>query len=500
MRIAIGMIAHETNTFCAGLTGVPAFEARGWRVGDEIIHAHRGVRDDLGGMLAAAERLGVEIVPTFATTTEPSGTIARGAYERMRDALLAGLRAALPVDAVCLALHGAGVAEGIDDLEGELLREAREVIGPELPLFVTLDLHGNLTPEMAALATGLLGCHLYPHTDSYERGVEAVELAARTVAGEINPVTEIVMLPMMIPPYTTSLSPARDINEMCWGWEAAPGLLDVAFFHGFPHTDIPGVACSVVAVADGDRDRAREAATAVARRVWELRGDFLAELPGPEEAIRQALAATRRPVIIAEVSDNSGGGAPADGTHLLRAMLDAGLSETVFGFIYDPPVAAQAHAAGVGATIDISLGGKTDIAAGAANRPLHGAPIAARAYVKCLTDGRFTLQTPMGRGARVDLGKMARLVIGEVDVIVGSDRTQTLDPELFLLHGVDVTRYRIVALKSQQHFRAGFEDIAGTIIRADPPGATSSNLHAMPYARLRRPIWPLDAATTFDAT
>ena len=490
MRIAIGMLAHETNTFCAGLTDVEHFQAREWRTGADILREHRGVRNDLGGMIEAGERLGVELIPTFSAATEPSGTIARAAYERMRDELLAGLRAAGTLDAICLALHGAGVAEGADDLEGDLLREVRALVGADVPIFVTLDLHGNLTQTMVEHATALLGCHLYPHTDSYERGVEAVELAVRTIQGEISPVTELVTLPMMIPPSTTNLGPAKAINELCWEWEAGPGILDVAFFHGFPHTDIPNMTVTVVAVADGDRAQARRAAEAVASRIWELRDDFVVDLPAPSEAIQQALHAPERPVIIAEVSDNSGGGAPADGTHLLRAMLDARLTDAVFGFICDPAVAAQAHAAGVGATIEVALGGKTDPA-------LHGAPVETRAYVKCLTDGQFILQTPMGQGSRINLGPMARLVIGDVDVIVGSERTQTLDPELFLLHGVDVTRYKIVALKSQQHFRAGFDPVAGKIIRTDPPGSTTSNLAALPYARIQRPIWPLDEAATY---
>jgi microcystin degradation protein MlrC len=484
MRIAIGQVSHETNTFCQGLTTIDDFKRREWRHGSDIIAAHRGVRDDLGGMLDAAERLGVEVIPTFAATTEPSGTIARDAYVAMRDELLAGIRAAGTLDAVCLALHGAGVAEGIDDLEGELLGAVRAAVGPDLPVVVTLDLHGNITPEMAERATALLGCHLYPHTDSYERGVEAVELAVKAARGEVRPVTHVTVLPMMIPPSTTNLSPARDINELCWEWEAAPGIIDVAFFHGFPHTDVSPLAVSVVAVADGDRERAKSAADAVARRIWERRDEFLADLPQPPEAIAQALNLDGQPIVIAEVSDNSGGGSPADGTHLLRAMLDADLSAACFGFIYDPETAAQAHAAGVGATINPRLGGKTD--------QLHGEPIEKQAYVKCLTDGRFTLQTPMGRGARVDYGPMARLVIGGVDVLVGSERSQTLDAEVFVLHGIDVTRYKIVALKSQQHFRAGFEGLATHIIRTDPPGATSSDLSSFRFERLRRPIWPLD--------
>lgn len=487
MRIAIGEFAHETNTFRAGMTPVEAFRSRHWVEGEAIFATHRGVRDSLGGMIDAAGRLGIELAPTLATSTEPSATIAREAYEEIRDTLIAGIMAAGEIDALCLALHGAGVAEGIDDLEGTLLGEIRQIVGSDLPIVVTLDLHGNQTPEMVQHADVLLNCHLYPHTDMYERGVEAVELAKAIVDGELRPVMHMVTLPMTIPPSTTMLSPAKDINELCWEWESGPGVVDVSFVHGFPHTDIPGIAVTVVATTNDDLALAERAANAVADTIWERRGEFLVELPGAEEAVRQALASDTEPVIVAEVSDNPGGGSPGDGTHLLHALLDANPERACFGFIFDPETARQAHEVGVGATIDIRLGAKTD--------DLHGTPVETRAYVKCLTDGRFVYSTPMGAGAQVDLGPMARLVIGNVDVLVSSIRTQTLDAEVFLLHGIDVTRYKVVAIKSQQHFRAGFEPLAGDIIRCDTPGATSSNLSTMPFERIKRPIWPLDDVT-----
>jgi microcystin degradation protein MlrC len=445
-------------------------------------------------MIAAGDRLGIEIVPTFAASAEPSATIARDAYATMRDELIAALSATSAVDAICLSLHGAGSAEGIDDVEGTLLREVREAVGPDLPLVVTLDLHGHMTPAMVEHADLLLHCHEYPHVDCYERGAEAVELAARLARGEIRPQMHLERLPMMISPATTMEGPGRDVTQVCSAWEARPGIIDCAFVHGFPHTDVPIVATSVLATADGDADLARTAAQAVARQIWEMREAFRDELPGAAEAVRMALASAALPstgggslpVVIAEVSDNSGGGAPADGTHLLRALLTENAIDTCFGFLTDPEVARQAHEAGTGATIAIRLGGKTD--------DLHGAPLETSAYVKCLTDGRFRYSTPMGAGGQENLGPMARLVIGNVDVLVASIRSQTLDAEVFLLHGIDVTRYRIVALKSTQHFRAGFAHLAGTIVRCDPPGITTSNLAQLPYRRVRRPIWPLDDA------
>ena len=498
MRIAIGGLSHETNTFCVAPTEVGEFKDREWTHGEALVARHRGVRDYLGGMLAAAEERGVEVTPTFATRATPSGTIRRAAYEEMRAELLAGLEEAVRsgVNAICLALHGAGVAEDVDDIEGDILARVRGLAGPALPIVVTLDLHANVTEEMARHATALLGVNEYPHVDSYERGAEAVGLAADTVQGRVRPRTALVRIPMLVPTTATSQSPVREINARCRDWEGRAGVLDCTFFHGFAHTDAPVVAAAVVAVADGRPEAAGEAAADVARYAWGRREAFLKSAPEPAEAIRRALASEGWPVVINETSDNPGGGAPGDGTHLLRALLEARTAEACFGFIWDPETAAQAHAAGAGAVIRVRLGGKTDA--------MHGAPVETDAYVKGLTDGRFIQQSPMGRGARVDLGRMARLVIpapagasGGVDVLVSSVRSQTLDPEVFLLHGIDVTRYRIVALKSSQHFRAGFEPIAARIITADSPGLTTLDLTTFPYRRLARPVWPLDDAARF---
>jgi microcystin degradation protein MlrC len=294
---------------------------------------------------------------------------------------------------------------------------------------------------------------------------------------------------MMVPSTTTNLSPAKDVNELCWEMETRDGVIDCTFYHGFAPADIPKVGISVLAIADGDADLARQVSEGIAGHIWEIREQFRVTPTPPAEAFRQALETDGRPVIINEKADNPGGGGPGDGTHLLRAMIEADLQEACFGFMYDPETAAQAHAAGVGSTIDIRLGGKTE--------ELHGEPIEVRAYVKALTDGRFIQQSPMGRGGKVDLGKMARLVIGGIDVLVSSIRTQTLDDEVFKLHGIDVTRYKIVAIKSSNHFRAGFEPISHAIIRADTPGLVSADLSTFDYKRLQRPIWPLDDDTTF---
>lgn len=489
MRVAVGGISHETNTFCRGESELDRFRERAWAEGQEVIDRNRNIRSYIGGIIEAAERLDIELAPTFFASATPSATISAATYATLLDNLLTSIKAADEVDAVCLTLHGAGVAAGVDDIEGDIIQKVREIVGPDTPIVVTLDLHGNMTQQMVDHADALLGVNLYPHTDSYDRGVEAIELIPKLVSGEVKPVMHLTVLPMMIPSTTTNLGPAKDVNELCWEMETRDGVIDCTFYHGFAPADIPKVGISVLAIADGDAELAKQVSEGIAGHIWEMREEFRVTPTPPAEAFRQALATEGRPVIINEKADNPGGGGPGDGTHLLRAMIEADLQESCFGFVYDPETAEQAHHAGVGATIDVRLGGKTE--------ELHGEPIEVSAYVKVLTDGQFIQQSPMGHGAKVNLGKMARLVIGGIDVIVSSIRTQTLDDEVFRLHGIDVTRYKIVAIKSSNHFRAGFEHLAHAIIRADTPGLVSADLASFDYQRLQRPIWPLDDNTVY---
>lgn len=498
MRIAVGGIEHETNTYAVESFGTTPTAAFRQRRGERLLRM-RGTRSYVGGMLAAADAAGHEIVPCLFAMAGPSGTIEAEAYAELSGQLLDDIKAALPVDAVVVDMHGAGVVEGIDDLETDLARRIRDVIGPDIPLVSTLDLHGNITPEMGDTIDLMLGVHEYPHVDMYERGVEAVEAVPELVNGAWRPVTHVERLPLLLPTSTTDESPASDIRDACLAAEAHPDVIDCTFFHGFPYTDIAQVGASVVVTTNQDPELARRVATEMATTVWDRRDDFRAESLTPEIALRQAVAAAASsgPVVVNETSDNPGGGTPGDATHLLRAVIDMNLRDQldriVFGCIYDPAVAGQAHAAGSGATIDVQLGGKHD--------ELHGAPIATPVYVKTLTDGAFVYSTPMFAGTETRWGPTARLQVGGqggLDVVVTSMRSQIFDTEIFELCGIDVRRYDLVVLKSSQHFRAGFADLASEIITADSPGLTTLDVTVFDHGQADGPRWPIDPNTAWS--
>lgn len=486
MRIALAGIEHETNTYCRGTTQLDDFFVQR---GAKMLRS-AGQQTGLGGAVDACVALAIEAVPILHAVAQPSGTVSAVAYDALKRELLERLADAAPVDAVLWLVHGAGVVEGIADLEGDLISAGRDLLGTELPMAGVFDLHGNVTQAMASDLDGVFVCHEYPHIDMHLQAHEAVAHLQEMFASGRRASCTVVSLPLLMPTTTTFAGPGRAALDSVLAAEDASDVVDVSWFHGFPFTDVAHVGSSVVVTSYVD---GVPLANSVASDIWNRRESFRPTLLDAEQAVARAQSLLEGglsgPVVINETSDNCGVGAPGDGTHLLRAMLSAELgSRACFGFVVDATTASQAHAAGVGATIDVRLGGRTD--------DLHGEPIEAAAYVKTLSDGRLVLRH-MFAGAPLHLGPMARLVIDGIDVIVGSRRSQTFDREPFLAVGIDVERYDVVALKSSNHFRAGFERIASEIVTADPPGLGTNRIEVFDRRATTGRFWPTSADATW---
>ncbi|MDN4524034.1 M81 family metallopeptidase [Fictibacillus fluitans] len=484
MKILVGQVLHETNTFSNIKTTVDSFKKWEWDLGEAILLKNRGVRGFMGGVIDRIEELGHVAVPTFSASAYPTGLITEETYEILKDELLRPLSAADEYDAIVLCLHGAGVVENHDDLEGEILSAVRKAAGYKIPLVVTLDLHANVTPLMVQEADAIVGNNHYPHIDCYEIGQEAVDLAVEIVKGNLVPAMHLINVPLVIPTSATHFSPVKDINDCTREWEALKDVVDCTFYHGFPYTDLPQIGVSVVATTHNNLKLAEEAATAIAEKIWDMRECFMQHTIGPKEGIKEALKSHASMVVINETSDNPGGGTPGDGTHLLKELLTIKDEKICFACIFDPEAVERAFEAGVGNEIALMLGGKTD--------ELHGDPILLTAYVKCLTDGQFTYTSPLWTGRKENLGKTVRLQVNNVDIIVSSVKTQVLDDEIYKLHGIDVTGYKIVALKSSVHFRACFEKLTNEIITVDSPGLSTIDFTSLPYRRVDDFIYPLN--------
>lgn len=498
--IAIAGISHETNTYCQGMTTARDFYVQR----ADAMQAAAGQETDVGGAMATCARLGVTALPILFAQTQPSGMIERETFEAYANEIIDGLAASNP-DAVVLLLHGAGVADGIPDIEGELAARVRALLGDQVPVVASFDLHGNITERMCDNLNGIFACHQYPHIDLHVQAEKAVEFALLLATTGRQARCTRVSVPMLMPTTTTFEGIGESMLRDVLAVEAESDCVDISWFHGFPYTDIEHVGATIV-ITSLDDESSQEEADALAYRLgmnlWAQREAFRPKSLSASEAVEAAVAdvvlapapsASLAPVVIHETSDNCGAGTPGDGTHLLRAMLDAKLAQRLprgacFGFVVDAITAAQAHAAGVGAEIDIELGARTD--------DLHGTPIVARAKVRALHDGRLVLQH-MFRGAPLKLGPLARLVIDGLDIVVGSRRSQTFDKEPFLAVGIDVMRYDIVALKSSNHFRGCFQGIAQSIVTADPPGLSTHNIGVFPRQATARAFWPVDDRATY---
>ena len=489
MRIATGCIGHETNTFSPVPTTMEHFGQSHYS-GQEVIDAFAGTSTITGGFIDGARDLGVELVPLLWTFATPSGVIEQATYDQLKARFMQLLQEAGPLNGVCLDLHGAMVTEAHEDAEGDLLASVRRAIGA-LPLISTLDLHANITADMAAQVEALVGFDTYPHVDCYERGLEAIRLMHATVEGSSRPTQAYRQLPLLTAPpaQCTMHGPMLRVLEKLHEIESRPQVATATVSMGFPFADIREAGVSVLVTTAGDRDLAAAYADEFAACIWDMRSDFEGELVSVEEAIERAQKAAGQPIVLAEGADNPGGGGPCDGTFILRALIEADFQGAVVAVIADPESVRLAMEAGVGQEIELQVGGKT-IA-------LHGEPVALRGYVKTISDGRFVLRGPMGRGREASMGRTAVVAVGGVEIILTEERLQPFDAEVLRCVGIAPEQCKLIALKSAVHFRADYTPLADEILEVDTPGVHSPNLFSYDYKRLRRPIFPLDEDAVF---
>jgi microcystin degradation protein MlrC len=491
VRLFLGMMSHETNTFSTIPTDRAQFEARHLHYGGEIVETFRQTGTCLGGMIEAAERQGAQLIPSVAAAASPAGRVTRDIYSQVKDRLLADLGGAGRVDGVLLDLHGAMVTDDHDDGEADLVAAVRTVVGPNVPIAVTLDFHGNLSPELVRSADLLHGYKTYPHVDMAERGVEATERLLETIAGTIRP-TGALRQPPLLPPLGsqgTAHGPMRRLYDLADQMEKDPRVISVSVFAGFPYADIPQAGLSVYVVTNRDQALADQIADRLAQVAWDHRHEFTHRGLPVREAVARAMAADGRPIVLADMADNTGGGAAGDGTEILRELIRVGARSAVVACLWDPKAVKECIAAGVGTSLTLEVGGKVD--------DRHGPPVTVTGRVRTLSDGRFVHKGPMARGLPGRLGSTAVLDVDDVKVILISLRWQTLDPEMIRFVGIDPQGEKILVVKSTIHYRAAFEPIAREIIEVDAPGLSSSNLERFDFKRIRRPIYPIDPETTY---
>lgn len=491
MKVLIGHFGHEANTFAENKTTYQDFIGRGIWIGEESIQKAEGTAVYLGGIIRACREENIEMIPTCAYTCA-APTLTRECVDKMMAHILpVAQKHKEEIDGVCFALHGAGVAEGIDDLESYVLTELRKILG-NIPITVCLDLHGNITKEMTMLADGLFGIRKYPHTDKDLSGYKAMKVLAKILRGQLQTETLVQPLPLLIPiaKGMTANPPFPEIEAYFESYVNQNGLVDASFFQGFPYADVPGNGASVVVVGEKGKDL-QKAARDLAEFVWSKRHYFKPESYSVAQAMDMAENEEKEGyIVINEMSDNPGGGCPGDGTHLLRELLRRDLPGTIFGYMVDPAVVEQLFDRKIGETVSFWLGGK--------HEKLFGDPLwIENGVLLAKTTGDFIHTSPNLRGAAGKLGKAVRVKKGNVEIIIASVRNQTFDDQPFAVLGANLEDYRYVGLKSTQHFRGFFGSRACAIYPSDPPGLNCSDLSVFAFQKLHRPVYPLDETATF---
>jgi microcystin degradation protein MlrC len=481
MRVFSAALATETNTFAPMPTGLSSFHERAYYPAGE----HPDAMQMHGGPLWAAREIGRArgwtLIEGLVAAAVPNGTVTRAAYEGLRDQLLADLRAALPVDMVLLGLHGAMIADGYDDCEGDLLVRVREMVGPNTIVGGTLDPHSHLSVAMVDNADLLICWKEYPHTDILERARELVTLCTALAEKRLRLRVSVVDTGMIGTLHTTQ-EPAKSFIDRVRAIEGSEGILSVSIVHGFPRGDTPDMGTKVLVYSDASADseglQGRTVAQRLATELFDLREQLVEPLLGIDEALDAALATTGT-VVLGDGSDNPGGGAPGDSTYILRRIIERGIADACLGPLWDPVPVRIAFDAGVGARLALRIGGKIG--------PLSGDPVDAVWRVKALA--RDMVMTGLA-GTPAKLGDCALVACDGIKVVLTTYRCQAFGLDLFTQLGCDPAARKLVVVKSSQHFRAAYAPIATRIILVDAPGVATKDITTLPFHKIKRPKWP----------
>ena len=479
MKLFMATLATETNTFAPIPTGRAAFMGeRTWFRAGASRHAPQIGNIPLIAWRRAGEADGHTVAESICTFAQPGGTTMRAVYEELREMLLADLRAALPVDVVLLFLHGAMVAEGYDDCEGDTLARVRALVGPDAVIGVELDLHCHLTEQMRQSANILVTFKEYPHDDIGARAEDVYRLSLRTARGEVRPVLAYYDC-RMVSMWRTPTAPMRGFVDRMAALEGHDGILSVSFGHGFPWGDVADVGAKMLVIGDGDAAPAAALAQRLGQELWALRDATATPHDSIDAAIDRGLAGEGAPLVLADVADNAGGGAPSDNTAILRRLVDRGVQGVASGCYWDPQAVAFCTEAGEGATFDLRIGGKCGVAS--------GDPVDLRVTVRRLAEAH----TQAGlSGGRAVFGRSAWVSAQGIDLVLVSLRQQTFAPDAFTGLGITLADKRIVVVKSTQHFHAAFAPIARGIRYVSAPGAIPPEYGAIPFTKRARAYWP----------
>lgn len=483
MRLFAATLATETNTFSPLPTSIEGYKEGVWlRPGEHPSDAPRMCTATLFVARQRAAKENFTLIEGSCFAASPAGTTNRADYETMRDEILDQLRAALPLDGVLLGLHGAMVAHGYDDVEGDITERARQIVGPNTVIGVELDPHCHLTLKRLKNADLTILYKEFPHTDVVDRAEDLLTLVLRTIRKEIKP-TQALYDARQIGSYPTTLPLMRAFVDRMSAMEGKDGILSISIGHCFPYADVPEMGGRILVITDNNKPQADKLATEIGEEFVAMRGRTAPDYLEVDEAITAGLAANAYPVVMADPADNAGGGAPSDNTTILKRLIERNVQDAALGPIWDPIAVRLCFDAGLGATFNLRFGGKIG--------PTSNTPVDAQVTVIGLARDCYQSFGP----AQAELGDCAAIRIGGVEVVLETKRNQALGLELFRNVGIEPTEKKLVVVKSTNHFMAAYGPIAKKVLYIDADGPIPRDYRKIPYTRIQRPIWPLDAET-----
>ena len=489
-RIAIGGILHETHTFMERATTLADFAGQSLHIGADLITTMRASRSGIGGMIDRAADAGWQLLPTLYAAAMPGGTVTAAAYQELLSELQGRLEASMPVDGVLLALHGAMVAEGELDAEGDIVARMRALVGEATPIVVLLDMHGNISPRLVELADVLLAYDTNPHIDAYARGVEAAEIMARLLRREVRPTPAFARPALLLAAQSTgtAAAPLAPVHARAAEIEARDDVICIAVMAGFAYADTPFTGPSIIVTTDDNPELAAAYADELSALLYEQRSEALPNFLAPAEAVRLASSREQGPVILVDSADNIGGGTTGDGTDALAAMLAQDVNEGTI-VLADAEAVDICWRAGQAARVTLDVGGKVDA--------WHGRPVTVTGRVRALSDGVFECEMPDNHfasfyGGTVHMGRCAWLRVNGVNILLTERKTPPLDLAQLRHIGIIPESQRMIVVKSAVAYRAAYMPIASEAIELDTAGLCSANLSRFPYRHLQRPVFPLD--------
>ncbi len=478
MKVFIATLGTETNTFSPIPTGEQTFAETMLYRGDATQHDATLFSEPLHVWRRMTEERQGQVSESVAAFAQPAGKTIQKVYEGFRDEIYDDLRRAMPVDVVLLNMHGAMVSEACDDCEGDLLAGVRAIVGPDAIIGGELDLHCHITQQMTEAADVLITFKEYPHVDAPQRAAELFEICAEAAAGRVKPVISVHDC-RMTSMWRTPIEPMASFVAHMQSLEGQDGVLSVSFGHGFPWGDVEDVGAKMVVVTDGDPEKGQALAAELGQKIWDMRLETEGETFGIDAALDRGLAVSGGPVVMADIADNAGGGAPSDSTFILNRALERGIGNLVSGLYWDPVAVRFCQEAGEGATFDLRIGGKVGVASG---DPLDLRVTVMKAMPKLMqTFGSSTNRIGDAVWVRAD---------NDVDIVLNSVRTQVLHPDAFTQLGIDLAAKKLVIVKSTQHFYAGFAPIAAEVLYVNADGAIPKNFADIPYTKRKTAYWP----------